>query len=177
MTTVTEKRSIQPHGFTLIEVMLALVIVGLALSMIMTAMDRFTASAQLRDQTLAHWVALNQISEMRLENQWPEIGDSNGTIEFADTEWDWVAEVTETEVPELRRIDVQIFFAEDEVSIAAASGFIGQNRAAPTPPPPWGISTSSGGNNDNPDAEDQEDKPNTDDTDVGTGLETGGNGG
>ncbi len=146
MTSVTNKTSYRHRGFTLIEVMLALVIVGLALSMIMTAMDRFTASAQLRDQTLAHWVALNQISEMRLENQWPDVGDTNGTVEFAETEWDWVAEVTETEVPELRRIDVQIFFAEDEVSIAAASGFIGQNRTAPTPPQPWGIPINTGNN-------------------------------
>ncbi|MEM7283710.1 MAG: type II secretion system minor pseudopilin GspI [Pseudomonadota bacterium] len=131
-------------GFTLVEVMLALVIVGLALSMIMTAMDRFTASAQLRDQTLAHWVALNQITEMRLQTQWPEVGDSNGTIEFASIEWQWVADVTETEFPELRRIDVEIFYPDDEVSLAAASGFVGQSRVPQAAPTPWGVNVSSG---------------------------------
>ena len=158
-------------GFTLIEVMLALVIVGLALSMIMTAMDRFTASAQLRDQTLAHWVALNQITELRLQTQWPEIGDTNGTVEFADIEWQWVADVTETEVPELRRIDVEIFFPDDEISLAAASGFVGQNRVPQSVPTPWGLNVAGSNQPGNTDSD--PDQTDTVETEVDPGEHGG----
>lgn len=130
--------------------MLALVIVAVALSMITNAADRFTASAQLRDQTMAHWVALNQITEMRLQEQWPDLGDDNGTVEYADLEWIWESTVTETEVPELRRIDVDVFFPETETSLASLSGFIGQTRPSTTAPLPWGTATNSSQNGQNP---------------------------
>lgn len=124
--------------------MLALIIVGLALTMIQTSMERFTASARLRDQTLAHWIAMNQITELRLASEWPDVGELDGTVDFADLEWTWEAVVTETEVPELRRIDLQVYFPEAEISIASASGFIGESRPAESPPPPWGFSTNAG---------------------------------
>ncbi len=67
----SEKRSLsasrRPAGFTLVEVLVALVVVALGLTALMVAVTGTArTSGYLRDKTLAQWIALNRIAEVRL---------------------------------------------------------------------------------------------------------------
>ena len=55
------------RGFTLVEVLVALVIVAMALAALMiTVSSTARTSGYLRDKTVAQWIALNRLTEVRL---------------------------------------------------------------------------------------------------------------
>ena len=100
-------------AFTLIEVLVALAIVAIGMAAVMGAL---TSSANtisyLRDKTLAQFVALNQIANLRLSGQQPPTGNSSGDTDFAGRSWHWRQEVVATEVPGVERIDISVRPAE-----------------------------------------------------------------
>lgn len=122
-------------GFTLIEVMAALVIVSLGMLAVITAVTQAASNnAYVRDKTVANWVAMNRITEMRLQPQPPSVGETSGEVEMAGTRWRWTAKVSA--IPEiLRRIDVGVFpadsGAEDAPRLAIVTGFYGERIAQP----------------------------------------------
>jgi general secretion pathway protein I len=121
-------RSIAARGFTLIEVLAALVIVALGM---IAAIQAVTQSARngtyLRDKTLAHWIGMNVLTERRLQSTPPDVAESNGRVEFANQQWQWSMKVTQTQVQSLRRIDIAVRRAEtpDGTALANVSGFYG----------------------------------------------------
>ncbi len=79
-------------GFTLIEVMVALLVVVFALSTLMIQMMRqVDAAVHLREKAVAHWVALNQLEYQRLANLDNTLLETNrsGSDEMAGQEWFW----------------------------------------------------------------------------------------
>ncbi|HLS81815.1 MAG TPA: type II secretion system minor pseudopilin GspI [Steroidobacter sp.] len=115
-------------GFTLIEVLAALVIVSLGMFAVITAVGQTAnTSSYLRDKTLAHWVAMNRLTEARLLPTAPSIDKSSDEIEMAGRRWRWTMEVTQTAVETIRRIDVSVRAAEapDGSSLATVTGFYG----------------------------------------------------
>lgn len=119
----------QSHrGFTLIEVLAALVIVALGM---IAAIQAVTQSARngvyLRDKTLAHWIGMNVLTERRLQSAPPDVAESTGRVEFAGEQWQWSMKVTQTQVTSLRRMDISVRRAEapEESSLAIVSGFYG----------------------------------------------------
>ena len=117
-------------GFTLLEVMVALTIVALSLTAVMAAMSQMIDTAQtMRDRTYASWIALNRITELRLELAPPKVGVSAGEVEYANTDWSWRAIVSETGVEELFRIDVSVSFAGSDDIVRSVTGFIGSPGA------------------------------------------------
>ncbi len=118
-------------GFTLVEVLVALLIIAIALTTVTVTMGRMLTNANLmRDRTYASWIAQNRIAQMRAEGTVPELGRTNGDVEFAGGEWDWEAVVSETGIERLLRIDVTVSHAGDDNAIRTVTGFIGD----PTPP-------------------------------------------
>jgi general secretion pathway protein I len=121
-------RTIAQRGFTLIEVLAALVIVALGM---IAAIQAVTQSARngtyLRDKTLAHWIGMNVLTERRLQAATPDIAESTGRVEFANQQWQWTMKVTQTQVQSLRRIDIAVRHAEtpDGTPLANVSGFYG----------------------------------------------------
>ena len=86
-------------GFTLIEVMVALMIIGLALPALMGRMGSMASTVGYsRDLTIAHWIAENKIQEIylaeRLQNLVPK-GRQAGDVEMAGIIWDWQVEAEE----------------------------------------------------------------------------------
>ncbi len=115
------------RGFTLIEVMVALVVATLALVAVMASISQMIdAGTAMRDRTYAAWIAQNQIAEMRLANTEPEVSTSSGEVEFAGLEWGWEATVSETGVEFLYRVDVGVTFAGSDDVIRTVTGFIGE---------------------------------------------------
>jgi len=120
--------TVQP-GFTLIEVLAALVIVALGM---MAAIQAVTQAARngtyLREKTLAHWIGMNVVTERRLQGSPPDVAESTGRLEYAGQQWQWGMKVTQTQVASLRRMDVVVRradAAENTSPLATVSGFYG----------------------------------------------------
>lgn len=112
-------------GFTLIEVLVAVVILAIALGAIITGMGRYAANAaHLKQKTIALWVAHNRLTELELEPAWPAEGNSDGEVEMAGGDWKWFVEVKETPDDRLRRVDIRVQQADAEGDLASLSAFI-----------------------------------------------------
>jgi general secretion pathway protein I len=116
------------RGFTLIEVLAALVIVALGMLGAIEAVNQSTRNATyLREKTLAHWIAMNIVTEQRLQPEPPSTNEQKGEIEFADERWHWTLKVTQTAVQTMRRMDVSVrrATAPEGTVLASVSGFYG----------------------------------------------------
>jgi general secretion pathway protein I len=114
-------------GFTLLEVMVALIIVAFSLTALTASMNQMIDAANtMRERTYASWIAQNKITEMRLANVMPEVSSTSGEIEFGNTEWEWRAVVSETGIENFRRIDVSVSHYDQDYVILTVTGFIGE---------------------------------------------------
>ena len=119
------------RGFTLLEVLVALIVLAVSLAAIAGEMlQMLNAASSMRDRTYASWIAHNKIAEMRLANVVPDTSTTSGEVNYANQEWAWRAVVSETGVPNLFRIDVTISFPGEDPLMRAVTGFIGE----PVPP-------------------------------------------
>jgi len=119
---------VRARGFTLIEVLAALVIVALGMLGVIQAVSQTARNGTyLREKTLAHWIAMNAITERRLLPAPPEVGESSDDVEFAGQRWRWTLRVSQTEVESLRRMDVSVRPADrpDDEALATVTGFYG----------------------------------------------------
>ena len=117
----------QYNGFTLVEVMVALAIIGLSLLAVVGKMGHMIDTANvLRERTYASWIAQNKLAEMRLANVLPEVSSSSGEVDYVGSEWSWRAVVSETGVENLFRVDVTISYPGNEDVIRTVTGFIGE---------------------------------------------------
>jgi general secretion pathway protein I len=116
------------RGFTLIEVVVALIVVSLGmLAVIETVGGTARNSSYLRDKTIAHWVAMNKLTEVRVLPNAPAVDKTSDEVEMAGRDWRWTMEVKQTQVESIRRIDISVRPAEapDKSSMASISGFYG----------------------------------------------------
>jgi len=114
-------------GFTLLEVMVALVIISLALAGVAGSMGQMIDTANtMRDRTYASWIAQNKITEMRLSGALPEVGESSGEEDYANTTWAWSANVSETGIENLMKVDVSVSYPGVEDTVRLVTGFIGE---------------------------------------------------
>jgi general secretion pathway protein I len=119
------------RGFTLLEVMVALLIVAIALLAGASAMSQSIKEAQMmRDRTYASWIAQNRITELRLAPATPDVGATNGEVQYANTDWKWRAVVSDTGVDDLYRIDVSVSFTNSDNIIRTVTGFVGPPGSA-----------------------------------------------
>lgn len=99
-------------GFTLVEVMVALVIVAIALPALLISVYRqVDGTAYLRDKSVANWVAANKMAEIRLIsslNSKTLEGNNSGSEEMADREWFWWAKGEKTTVDNFYRMTVTV---------------------------------------------------------------------
>jgi general secretion pathway protein I len=117
----------QPKGFTLLEVLVATAVIAIALAAIIRLAAMSSSNlALLRDKTIAHWVAMNQIAELQASETYPPIGRSSGEEEMAGREWHWSMEIQNTPDKDLRRVQIQVHREEgrDAPSITVLTGFI-----------------------------------------------------
>jgi hypothetical protein len=71
-------------------------------------------------------VAVDRITEIRLQAEYPKARETTDEIEMGGVLWGYRVTVVETPADDLRRIDVAVFAADNPDSvIATASGFRG----------------------------------------------------
>jgi general secretion pathway protein I len=142
------------HGFTLIEVLAALIIVSLGMLAVIEAVSQTVNNANyLREKTIAHWVAMNKLTEVRLNPIAPPGGDTEGDVDMAGSTWHWRMKVDATQAKTMQRIDINVApkTAGDKASIASITGFYGNAITSaggsvnwdPNPTLPGGSSSSS----------------------------------
>ncbi len=116
-------------GFTLLEVMVALAIVAIGLTAGVKGIgSHIKNQAYLKERTLAHWVAMNQLAVMRANEVWPS-GELSGTEEMGKSSYKWVAEVIKLPGGDgIRRVEISVS-REDEPDVMLASlfGFVGKH--------------------------------------------------
>ena len=122
-------------GFTLLEVVVALAVVTLGIIAAFNLVVQIsTGSLQMKERTIAGWVASNEITRLRLSGEFPDVSQFDGDIEFGGETYRWRATVSETGVEDLRRIDIDISYVDNpDIVIGRSTGFI-----APAPPPRLG---------------------------------------
>lgn len=139
------------RGFTLIEVLVALVIVAVGMSVVMgTLTSSAKAVSYMQDKTFAEWVALNQIESVRVAltapGQLPPTGNTNGDVDFANKKWHWRQEIVASQVGGILRIDVKVrpkdvgSTSDDDNTnwYVTVSGIVGNSMAQPGSYPwPW----------------------------------------
>lgn len=126
MNMPTAERS--DRGFTLIEVLAALVIVALGMLGVIEAVTQTARNGTyLREKTLAHWIAMNLVTERRLLGSPPQVGVTSDELEYAGQRWRYTVKVTQTQVESLRRMDVSVRPADapEDSSLATVAGFYG----------------------------------------------------
>jgi len=97
------------HGFTLIEVLVALTIVAVTLGAGIKAAGALTGNAQrLADVTAAQWCADNQLTGLRLAKQFPSVGDGDFGCEQLGRNFQGKLIIRPTPNPNFRRVDAQI---------------------------------------------------------------------
>lgn len=110
----TRARAGSARGFTLIEVLIALVVVSLVLAASMRASGTLIVTQDtLRHATLAGWSAENTLTEVRLPRIFPSLGTTEVACPQLDVEMICLIEVRSTPNPAMRRVDVRVYAAAD----------------------------------------------------------------
>ena len=119
------------RGFTLLEAMIALMIVAMALPALITlVITQLDGAAAIRDKTYAYWVAENQLTRVRLlqqqkakkalaNYQLPE--KDSGVVDMAGMRWQWQLKTMQVDtfpVPGFKRIEISVRL------IGSASGVV-----------------------------------------------------
>ncbi len=108
------------YGFTLLEVLVALLIVSLALSgLVAVGGQSVASSAHLRAKTIATLVASNRLAEVELLQSGLATTETFGEAAMAGQNWRWRQRVGGIGVGQLKRIDVAVF--EPALSTQSAS--------------------------------------------------------
>ena len=97
------------RGFTLIEVLVALVIVALGMSALLGTLGSAADTASyLRDKSFAQWIGFNQLATLRLSGTLPSDGTTDGELDYAGRHWRWRQVITDLGFPGLFRVDVMV---------------------------------------------------------------------
>lgn len=121
--------SSRSQGFTLIEVMVALMVVAMGLSaMMITVSSTARSSGYLRDKTLAQWIAMNRLTEVRLNlNKFSQNTDT-GEVNFGNRTWHYDTRYFDTSFATMKRVVVRVYAGDAKTKgypIAESIGFLG----------------------------------------------------
>ena len=116
-------------GFTLLEIMVALVILAVGMSALVKAAGSNSANASyLKTKTFAQWIAANKANEIRIKQQWPATGTQSGRLFYADVEWAWKVKTSNTQDKDVRRIEVSVQLEDERKAspLVTLAAFIGK---------------------------------------------------
>lgn len=102
------------RGFTLLEVLVALVIVGTALAASSRAVTSLLQNGEsMRVMSVATWLAENQLINLRLSGKWPEVAKTDQDCSQDRFILTCHQEVRPTQNPAFRRVEVSVIDPRD----------------------------------------------------------------
>jgi general secretion pathway protein I len=123
------------RGFTLVEVLVALMIVAMGLAALMVAVSGAArTSGYLRDKSLAQWIALNRLSEVRLNANKSAQNADTGELKFANRTWHYDTRYFDTSITSMKRIVVRVYAGDAKTKgnpLAESTSFFGTALGAP----------------------------------------------
>ncbi|MFK8018321.1 MAG: type II secretion system minor pseudopilin GspI [Pseudomonadales bacterium] len=122
LAVITRRSS---EGFTLIEVLVALAVLAIALPALMLSIsEQVIGLSHLRDKSIAHWVAMNKLTELRLQNahkgHLPK-DRKKGSTEMLGREWFWQLETEKTSNDQLLEVKIAVRTSGDDDESALAN--------------------------------------------------------
>ncbi len=101
------------QGFTLVEVMVALVIISIAIVTLLATHAGSTRSyAEAKATIIGSLLAQQKLAELRTA-EYPEPFEDSGTFEGNDS-YQWTLSVKETDIEELREVILEVSLASNE---------------------------------------------------------------
>ena len=105
------------HGFTLIEVVVAVFVIAIGLGAVIKTIGTVTRNtALLSERTVAMWVAQNALAEFELDLENNAAEETQGTEEMIGIEWHWTKTIVNTQDPGVRRVEFQVRQDNDDDS-------------------------------------------------------------
>jgi general secretion pathway protein I len=96
------------RGFTLLEVLIALAIVAMSVGALLGTVTSSASNViYLKEKTLAEWVALNRLTEVRIDQNMPAKGARTGNTVMGGQRWEWKEEVVELPIKGMFRVEVR----------------------------------------------------------------------
>lgn len=112
-------------GFTLIEVLVALAILGIALTAIIkSTAQNIKDTHYLQQKVIATWIATSIMNEARAELIKLSTDETSEEIEALQQTWIWKAHVEQTPHPKIQKIYVSIFHKNDEREMSRLTGYL-----------------------------------------------------
>jgi general secretion pathway protein I len=118
------------RGFTLLEVLVAVAVFAIAAMGLLNAQgSQIHTDQYLSDKTLAHWVALNHLADLRLKKAFPDAGESRSTTTMAGRDWLVITKVQTTPSTSVRLLVVSVGekpadFGGNATPVTQVTGFI-----------------------------------------------------
>ena len=115
--------------------LVALAVVAIGLTALMVAVSGTArTSGYLRDKTIAQWIALNRLTQVRLQVN--KLGDTQdtGEIEFAGQKWHYDTRYFDTQFQSMKRVVVRVYPGDAKTKgnpIAESTGFLGSSLGIP----------------------------------------------
>ncbi|TVQ38802.1 MAG: type II secretion system protein GspI [Wenzhouxiangella sp.] len=119
------KRFVQGRGFTLLEVLVALVIVAVAVAALARAgAQAVNGQFEAEQRTMALWVADNLLAELRLDPP-GQTGRSQGSTSMAGRDWYFDVLIQPAPGDDMLRVDVAVYSdARRRQAVFTHTGFL-----------------------------------------------------
>lgn len=123
------------RGFTLVEVLVALLVVVMGMAALMIAVSSTArTSGILRDKTIAQWIALNRLAEIRLNLTKFGQNTDTGELDFGNRKWHYDTRYFDTNVNSMKRVVVRVYPGDAKTkgnALIETVGFVGQQLSIP----------------------------------------------
>ena len=113
-------------GFTLVELLVALTVLGVALLAALRASGAGVQNtAEIRARLLAGWVAQNRLAEHIARRDWLPVGVLRGQETQAGVRFGWEERILATPNYQFRRIEIRVYEEQrPEQALAQLTGFM-----------------------------------------------------
>jgi general secretion pathway protein I len=110
-------------------------VVAMGLAALMVAVSGTArTSGYLRDKTLAQWMALNRLSEVRLNLAKSGQNTDTGEVNYANRTWHYDTRYFDTSIATMKRVVVRVYAGDAKTKgnpLAESTGFLGSAIGTP----------------------------------------------